>query len=154
MNEAYGNLWDLAKPPDLLVITTNGTIKANGAAVMGRGIAREAMIRFPSLPLALGAMIAHYGNHVTYHWIADRELLTMPVKHNWWEEADPKLIERSAEELVRFADNAPYQRSIRIWLPRPGCGNGRLRWQDVRPIIAPILDGRFTVVTFFERNAS
>lgn len=31
-------------------------------------------------------------------------------------------------------------------LPRPGCGNGRLRWEDVRKILEPILDDRFTVV--------
>ena len=33
-----------------------------------------------------------------------------------------------------------------VVLPRPGCGNGGLRWQDVRPLLGLSLDDRFIVV--------
>ncbi len=34
----------------------------------------------------------------------------------------------------------------KVYLVRPGCGNGQLKWEDVKPLIAPILDDRFIVV--------
>jgi hypothetical protein len=33
-----------------------------------------------------------------------------------------------------------------VIMPRPGCGNGRLRWQDVSKVLSDILDDRFVVV--------
>jgi hypothetical protein len=36
-----------------------------------------------------------------------------------------------------------------IYLPRPGCGNGRLNWEDVKKILSPILKSdRFHIVTY------
>jgi hypothetical protein len=32
-----------------------------------------------------------------------------------------------------------------VLLPRPGCGNGHRTWDEVCPVIEPILDDRFTV---------
>jgi hypothetical protein len=89
-------------------------------------------------------------------------IIFMPVKHNWWEKADPELIVQSAHEVVALADReqALYKRAnesnghpervewANIWMPRPGCGNGRLRWEDVKPRIEPILDDRFIAVTY------
>ena len=34
----------------------------------------------------------------------------------------------------------------KVYMARPGCGNGQLKWEDVKPLIAPILDDRFIVV--------
>jgi hypothetical protein len=72
-------------------------------------------------------------------------LASFPVKHHWHEQADLALIERSATQLVRLADKFGYEN---VFLPRPGCGNGRLSWPDVRPVLARTLNDRFTVVTF------
>lgn len=60
--------------------------------------------------------------------------------------ADADLIRRSAEELRELADAARWSRIV---LPRPGCGAGELRWDiHVRPLLAPLLDDRFVVITF------
>lgn len=141
MIEARGNLW--THPADLRVITTNGFVKNNGAAVMGRGCALEATQRHPGIENVLGARLRASGNHV--HLLGPG-LASMPVKHHWRQDADPTLIVRSATELVALADkHSNYQRIV---LPRPGCGNGRLRWNDIRPLLEGILDDRFTVITF------
>ena len=152
MLEATGDLWILAKGSPLC-ITTNGDINSRGRAVMGRGIALEAAQRFPELPRELAKLIAMYGNHVHplfWHPISGLVnlyfLISFPVKDDWREAADPKLILRSAIELVKLADRMLLD-FLKIYLPRPGCSNGHLKWEDVKPIIEPLLDDRFVVVT-------
>lgn len=142
---------------EAVVITTNGTVKKNGEAVMGRGCALEAAQRFPSLPALLGEHLQFDGNHVGVFVNEDLDathefdLVTFPVKHHWRERASLELIIRSAQELVALAD--PYCVGWKtILLPRPGCGNGGLSWHIVGSTLARILDDRFTVITN-ERHA-
>jgi len=51
---------------DAIVITTNGYVKANGEAVMGRGCALTAQQMFPDLPELLGSKLTNHGN-VVHH---------------------------------------------------------------------------------------
>lgn len=144
MKYINANLWDVEA--DLKLITTNGAVRRDGACVMGRGCALEAKIRYPGLEYKLGDLIGRHGNRVMrlgrYNGVV---LASFPVKHHWREEADPELIARSARQLVALADKFGCER---IALPRPGCGNGRLRWARVRTILKDILDDRFTIVDF------
>jgi O-acetyl-ADP-ribose deacetylase (regulator of RNase III) len=73
------------------------------------------------------------------------ELYSFPVKHNWWENADFDLIEQSTIELKSIADRKKYDTIV---LPRPGCGNGGLDWEDVKPILETHFDNRFYVITW------
>lgn len=144
MREIKGNLWE--QSADALVITTNGFVKANGAGVMGRGCALEAKTRFPGIDLQLGSMIRAHGNHVGV--LVDGitcDIVSFPVKWHWRDEARLYLIARSAEELVELANERKYGRVV---LPRPGCGNGRLSWDFVKPVVRRILDSRFEVITY------
>lgn len=145
MRQAAGDLWGYAKN-SVLVITTNGAVRKDGACVMGRGIALEAAQSFPEIPFRLGNYIKQYGNRCfslgkwgKYH------LVSFPVKHHWKEEADIQLISTSARQLVEMADKYGWGH---VFMPQPGCGNGRLLWRDVEPVLAPILDDRFIVCTF------
>lgn len=142
MKEAFGNLWDF---DGWHCVTTNGYISQyKHRAVMGRGCAKEAADRWPQLPFKLGRKIHANGNHV--YLFSELDLITFPVKHNWWERADLELIKQSAQELNNLSGvigAAP------VYLPRPGCGNGGLRWEEVKPVIEPILKSdQFTVVTW------
>jgi len=143
MLEKTVDLW--STDADAIVITTNGTVKTNGKAVMGKGCALEAANKWPNLPELLGIAIRTSGNHVygfrlgtVYH------LITFPVKHAWYEKADIILIVRSVHELVKFVNAWQFKT---VAMPRPGCGNGRLEWGVVHAAIEPLLDNRFTVVT-------
>lgn len=148
MREVRGNVWDMAVPGDIICITTNGFVKKSGEAVMGRGIALEAVKRDPLVARSLGDAILSGGNHVVdIHQDPDFIWLSYPVKHNWWEKADPALIVRSAHELVGYVHSIE-QFSGFVWLPRPGCGNGGLNWADVEPLIADLLDDQFVAVTW------
>lgn len=128
MIEVKGNLWDY--PADWRVITTNGFVKKNGECVMGRGCAFEAKKKFPELAKELGWRIKEGGN--TPYRFTKWGLITFPVKHNWWEKADLELIKQSAEILNIDATNHP---DMQIVMPRPGCGNGQLKWEDVKPLL-------------------
>lgn len=55
-----------------------------------------------------------------------------------------EIIERSCIQLVELADSKGWNT---VLLPRAGCGNGGLKWSEVKPIMAKILDDRFIVVT-------
>lgn len=146
MREARGQLWTYT-PSDAICITTNGWLRKDGQAVMGRGCAAEAKQRYPHLPGVLGNMIREFGNHVNYLDFTDdhKPIFAFPVKHRWWEKADLELIRQSAHELVKITDA---MNLMHVLLPRPGCGNGQLNWPDVREVIAPILDDRIIVITY------
>ena len=141
MREDRGNLWDFWDAGEWVAITTNGAVRKDGRLVMGRGCAREARDRFPNVDKVLGGLVLRRGNvpHVEH----GARIVTFPVKHHWRERADLDLIRASATALARtwFDDR-------RLYIPRPGCGNGGLRWEDVKPVLEPILDDHFVVVTF------
>lgn len=144
MLEVTGNLW--THPADFRVITTNGAVRRDGCAVMGRGCAREAAIYYPKLPRLLGDRITRLGNRV--HFFSDLEinartttvftrrgLFTFPVKHHWKDRADLDLIRSSVESFARqLLESAVYV------MPRPGCGNGHLCWEAVRPFLVDLPD--------------
>lgn len=137
MNEAVGNLWDYHEQGHFIVITTNGFVKTNGECVMGRGIAQQARDRYPLLAKMLGTSIREWGNHL---FIYTPRIVTFPVKHKWMERADPALIEQSARELATLMeDTATSVAQMQVAMPRPGCGNGKLAWEDVEPILDSIL---------------
>jgi len=167
MLEVQADLWD--EVADAKCITTNGFVKANGELVMGAGVAGQAQARYPLFPKVAGQAVKENGNIVMpfrrdeitgklYQWndsmIKGKEpdnnewFITFPVKHVWYDDADLELIERSAHQLMELVDHGAFQP---IWkkvlLPRPGCGNGRLKWEDVKPVIEPILDDRIVVIS-------
>lgn len=165
MRTAYADLFG-DRGPVTRCITTNGYIKRNGEAVMGRGVAQQAAKRWPSLPLRLGQKIKRHGNIVQPipgPWDG-YELISFPVKHHWQQPAcltggkdcpglgpwplvgSPQcsgLIVRSANQLVALTERNGWRM---VMLPRPGCGNGGLDWTAVEPILRNILDIRFVVV--------
>lgn len=133
---------------NIVCVTTNGIIKRDGTAVMGAGIAKTANLRF-KVAEKLADSLRTNGNVVsdlgTYYWKTSRfHLVAFPTKHDWRNPSDLQLIEQSAKQLVVLANTNGFQH---IFLTRPGCGCGQLNWEtQVKPILTPILDDRFTIV--------
>ncbi len=150
MIEAVGDLWTY--PCDAKCVTTCGTLKANGELVMGAGVALQAAERFVYIARDFGNHVRVAGNVPFFwvnHYMPEREdqeiLITFPTKHHWRDPSDPELIQASAEMIVKKLDT--YHKHIHIIaMPRPGCGNGGLRWADVKPLLEPLLDDRFVVL--------
>lgn len=135
MIEITGNIWDYYCVPDKTIcITTNGFLKKNGEAVCGRGVAFQATQKIPGFAKMLGEYIKHYGNAPGYLRTEPDEygVFIFPTKHNWWEKSSIDLILAGAHVLFEYASRASDCEYI---LPRPGCSNGKLLWEDVKPVI-------------------
>jgi len=144
MKEVKGNIWDYYdKQGYWVVIPTNGFVKKTGEAVMGRGLALQAKEKVKGLSYILGDKIREYGNHV---FIIGDGIVSFPVKHNWYENADLKLIEQSALELKELMKVKNFKPGI--VMPKVGCGNGRLYWGYVKPILRQYLDDLVTIVNY------
>lgn len=130
ITERRGDIMDFWRDGGTIGITTNGFVKKNGEAVMGRGIAQTVRDTIPGFARELGHHLTQNGNTPVY--FPDWRIYTFPVKHNWWETADIDLIDESFSRLLA---NAPFD----LHFVRPGCGNGKLEWSDVKPV----LDARY-----------
>jgi hypothetical protein len=104
---------------------------------MGRGCALEAKTRYPTLAKELGDKIKRNGNVVQSLITGDIEIIAFPVKHKWSDQANLKLIEKSAARLKEIAID---HHDLNFVLPRPGCGAGRLLWMEVKPIVETLPD--------------
>jgi len=170
MKQIRGNLFN--QECDAFCVTTNGFVKNNGEAVMGKGCAKTLAEYFPRVPLLLGHEIDRKGNRVNRIMVHEgREILSFPVKParskirkssevvkhmqsqfragsnvpGWACVADIQIIARSALELVEMADQYGWEKVV---IPRPGTGHGELSWEDVCPVLEEILDDRFYIITF------
>jgi hypothetical protein len=136
MKEIRGNMFGyIGRMKFRLFITTNGFIKNDGTAVMGAGNAKQAVKVFAeediNLPDLLGKSLKVKGNHVTK---LTPQLYTFPVKRFWYERASRTLIRRSVKELKAIIKEDNDKDRVYV-LPRPGCGNGGLKWTKVKPYL-------------------
>ena len=142
MREERGDPWHFHGQGQWIGVGTNGAISASGAAVMSRGLATIAALRFPSLTQQLGELLAQSGNHV--YAFPDYRLFTIPTTHVPTEHADPTLITRSAEECLRYVNHLQLPALYTVPL---GCGPEQLDWSIVRPLLSRMWDDRFIILT-------
>ncbi len=124
-----------------IVIPTNGTLNSVGSAVMGAGLAKQIKEKIRNLPLELGKKIKEVGNYCFF--FKKFKIITFPVKHNFWENADLKLIKNSCLDMMILIHE---EKIKKIAMPKVGCGKGRLNWKEVERILEEYLDDRFIIV--------
>jgi len=134
MNEVKGDIWEAyEKSKDSwIVVTTNGFVKNNRELVMGRGIALEAKERFPYIAKKLGILVELGGNNL--YTFKEYRMFSFPTKHHFKDNSDLELIKKSFKSLIKYvlADKVI---TGNILIPRVGCGNGNLNWEDIVNII-------------------
>lgn len=167
MKEVKGNLFDCIFDPevDAICITTNGYYTTNDLAVMGGGCAAECAKRWPQTPIRLGKCLKNTGTNVPFvigaldadgnylepslKIIKERKFKTLiisfPTIDDLMEGAKLELIENSAKELKKMAERFELRNII---VPRMGVGIGGLSWKDVKPVVEPILNDKFTIISF------
>ncbi len=138
MLEAKGNLWSY--PAEFRCVTTNGIVTSKGL-VMGKGVALQAKIRYPELPIWLGKMVKFGGNQAYTSFLY--KIISFPTKHHWKDKSDLELIRKSCIKIKNMVNSFNIKDVV---MPPPGCGNGGLSWDDVRPILVEYFDDRFTVL--------
>ena|ERR1700677_2040567 len=145
MKEAELDVFEHLKSFDGLCIPSNGDVTNRGEAVMGRGVALLAKLRWPSIPKQLGSRIRSFGHQACL--IARYEgipIFSFPTKMHWRDRmSDIDLIVHSARRLVELADE---ERLKAVACPFPGIGAGGLDPEEVRAKIAPILGDNFVVL--------
>jgi hypothetical protein len=144
MIEVKGNIFK--SEVEYICVTTNGVLNNKGQAVMGAGVAKQALSLYPGLNEELGVLINKYGNHVMrireYNGKVRSGIISFPTKHDWKKNSNIDLIERSANELLVILERS---RDYKFALPRPGCNNGGLLWVDVKPVISFLPDNLFII---------
>lgn len=167
MQERKTDLFECIYEPDVdaICITTNGHYTKDGQAVMGGGCAGICSRRWPktssnlafklktfmnNVPFVIGALDEN-GEYIdpTLEVIKKKAykclIISFPTIDNLMDGSKIDLIKKSTAALVNIADRLNLKGII---LPRPGVGIGGLDWKDVKPVIEPYLNDRFTIVSF------
>lgn len=140
MIEEVGNIWTWDS--EVVIVPTNGVVRADGSLVMGAGVAKVADQKYPEIAKEWGYLVEYHGNNC--YMAQNRRLISFPTKYNWKDYSVMSLIERSAHQVVRIADS---QNIKRLAMPRVGCGLGGLKWYNIKQLLGKILDDRFVVLT-------
>jgi hypothetical protein len=154
-----GNPYEWFREGDVICTTTNGIVRKNGCAVMGRGNARFVRDVF-GVDRKLGSYLHQYGNRAFYlgEYVFPKlegfepsegkkvKIATFPTKHHWRDKSDPDLIEESSKQLVSLADKFGFSK---VYVPIPGGSNGKLKWKEIEPRLCS-LDERFVIYSLEE----
>lgn len=133
-----GDLWRYG---DWKVIPTNLSINKDGLAVMGKGVAKQASLKYGNLPRAYAKYLKIIPQPSLYLYPLGK-LICLPVKRKWRDQANLSLIEEGVRALAKQGDGIDG-----IALPLIGCGFGELDALDVLPILAHHLtDNRFVLI--------
>lgn len=126
-----GNIFD---SPAQVIVNTVNTV-----GVMGKGLALSFKKRYPEMfesykkscekhQLTIGKLMLWYAPD---HW-----LLLFPTKENW---RNPSKLEYIEKGLDKFVKTYVDKNITSIAFPKLGCGNGELKWTDVKPLMEKYL---------------
>lgn len=125
------------------------TVNCHG--VMGAGVALVFKNRYPDMYRAYGAACRagelapgklHVWTNPSGDWI-----INFPTKRHWREHSRYEDIAAGLSALRDYlADKGP----VKVALPALGCGNGKLDWKTVAPMISTALDGLDAEIVVFE----
>ncbi|NBQ70714.1 MAG: hypothetical protein EBU46_18540 [Nitrosomonadaceae bacterium] len=152
MKIEQGDLWQKHQEGYHICIPVNKETKSDLTAVMGAGLANEARLIFPELPKLLGEAIRR-DSHSTglFFRLPAYRLIMLGTKRNWRDPSDLESIRRSCERMAAaigkpgansLIDPAQYP----VYLPKLGCGCGKLKWTDVAPVMQRALNDNFVVL--------
>lgn len=133
---------------DALLVTTNAHKRNDGSIVMGRGAAKELVLRIDGIDIDFGSQVEHLKPYGVV-WAKKHELVigdwevplvgAFQVKRSFKDIASLDLIERSCVALDKWCRAHP---KAKVRLNFPGIGNGGLDETRVIPILEECLNLR------------
>lgn len=138
-----GDMWDVFGKTGWFLVTTNPVVTKLGKCVMGRGIAKDMADRYPEVPFVLGTIIQKHINSSDWRNVGSIGVIDgqaigyFMVKDHWMEPAKKDIIQTSVAHLCEYMD---FVSKFRVDLNFPGIGNGKLRREDVLPLLEPLPD--------------
>lgn len=124
------------------VFNTDADVLVNAVncfGIMGSGIALEFKLRYPDMFLEYMDMCKRNEYKVgkpCLHIGKDKQILNFPTKNHW---KTPSKIEWIEEGLKYFSYNYRKAGIKSIAFPKLGCGNGELKWEEVKPLMEKYL---------------
>lgn len=152
MKVEQGDLWEKHQEGHHICIPVNKERKSGGEAVMGAGLANEARLIFPQLPRLLGDALngrVQWQTGFFMHLPAYR-LFLLATKTDWRKPSELAIIDSSCASMAAALKStktsliAPIR--YPVYLPKLGCGCGKLKWPQVAPVISKHLNDDFVVL--------
>lgn len=149
-----GDLWEYqtAIGGEWVVIPTNMTIKKNGNAVLGRGVAKQALDKYPLLDMWYGNILKMHQEKVGEdHYIGfaidyTLGLIMFPVKDYWSEKAQMDILKWSFKQLRLFLLLNPNQKVV---MPVVGIGFGEIPIKKVEHLMEKYFKGISNIVVVY-----
>lgn len=151
----------------ILILPCNKGNKKDGTNVMGRGLAKDVATLLPFVPKLLGEYILseleyseskqldycdntitskiHYPTKLFFFFTKARNL-DQPYL-SWKHQSDLKTIESSLLYLQKEL-MCSFNNKYTFLLPKVGCGNGGLNYEDVKPLLLEYLSDFDNVMLF------
>ena len=141
MTYRTGNMF--LSPASLYLVTTNSTIRRDGALIMGKGAAQELTQRYPRCQYEFGHRISEYGGYLpTYNLLisSSGSIGIFQVKYYFRDKARIDLIIQSCLALREYiALRRQSGDTGLIHLNYPGILNGGLSKEEVGPVLDSLL---------------
>lgn len=126
---------DIFQSPMQAIVNT-----VNCVGVMGKGIALTFKKKFPDMYRDYEKKCkkneVQLGKPYCYHISGNRLIINFPTKNHWKENSNIKMIEEGLEYLLTHFKSWGV---TSIAFPPLGCGNGKLKWDDVLPLMRAYL---------------
>ena len=101
----------------VIVFASNGSLKKDGANVMGKGIGHVLATLVNTIPKVCGNYIRQSGNHCHSLKFMSFTFINFPTKNNFWDKEDEKLIEQSINELREILKDFKDEEEVAIEYP-------------------------------------
>jgi ribA/ribD-fused uncharacterized protein len=131
-----------ADKAEVIVNTVNARLSPSGRGVMGAGVAKAFKERFPSImgdyEQAIRSGELREGTAMLFDLPDGRKWAALATKADWRDPSQMEWVESSTKQL---AELMKAQGLKSVALPPPGCGNGKLEWSEVEPVVLKNLQG-------------
>ncbi len=128
-----GNLFNDFEKVEAIINTVNCV------GVMGKGVAKEFANRFPNLlreyKLKCSTKELDIGRNYVYeipNYNKTKYIVNFPTKKHWRNDSKLEYIEKGLNDLVKVIKDFEIKSIV---MPALGCGNGKLDWEVVKPLI-------------------